>query len=410
MKTADVHVPFGGAGDKQACLRVRRWLKLSMVIPAFPFLLACGEGGAGTEAQAPDEHEGESALGGSGTEVHLDAHALSLSDIELGHATEETAGGLSVTGTITFDQDRVSRVGAKAQGRILNLPAKVGSRVKEGEILAHLESPEVGAIRAEAHEAEALVEISRENHARETRLEAQGISSRRELLEAEAELRRAEAKFQSATERLRVLGADVHGDGGHFDVLSPFAGVVVERAAGRGEVVGTEDDLFTVADLRSLWIELDVYERDLHRATLEQSVGITTEAWPDRIFEGQIVYVADILDTERRTVRARVEVENHDGALKPGMFATATIQSENGHSVVAVPRDAVQTLEGEEVVWVPGEEEGEFFTVLVLLGEELPGDRVEIASGIEPGEVLVIGGAFTLKAELAKGEFGGHAH
>jgi cobalt-zinc-cadmium efflux system membrane fusion protein len=335
---------------------------------------------------------------------------MSLSDIMLGQATEVPAGGLSVTGTITYDQDRVSRIGPKAQGRIVELPAQVGARVQEGEILAHLESPEVGAIRAESQEAEALVEIARENHARETRLEAQGITSRRELLEAEAELRRSEAKLQSTKERLRVLGADVHGDGGHFDILSPFAGVVVERAAGRGEVVAPEDVLFTVADLRALWIELDIYERDLHRAVLGQPVEITTEAWPDRTFEGQIVYVADILDTQRRTVRARVEVENRDGALKPGMFATATIQSGNGRLVIAVPRDAVQTLGGEEIVWVPGEEEGEFFAFPVLLGEELPGNRVAIASGFDLGTELVVQGAFTLKAELAKGAFGGHAH
>jgi cobalt-zinc-cadmium efflux system membrane fusion protein len=155
---------------------------------------------------------------------------------------------------------------------------------------------------------------------------------------------------------------------------------------------------------------LDIYERDLHKVMQGQPVEITTDAWPDRVFEGEIVYVADILDTVRRTVRARVEVENGDRALKPGMFATAIINSESGRPAVAVPRDAVQTVDDQEVVWIPTDEEGAFVAIPVLLGEELPGNSVEILAGLEAGAEIVVEGAFTLKAELAKGEFGGHGH
>lgn len=396
------HVNAGPATQVASRLRAALWLL------AFTLLVACG-GNSDADHLATDEpSEAEERAGRP--EVHLDAEQLALADVELGRAQEMAAGGLSATGTITYDQDRVSRIGPKAQGRVADLPVQLGSRVGRGDVLAHLESPEVGAIRAELREAEALVAIARENHAREGRLEAEGISSRRELLEAEAELRRAEASLQSAAERLRVLGADGHGEGGHFDIVSPFTGAVVERSVGQGEVVGPEDILFTVADLSSLWIELDIYERDLHRVTEGQSVQVITEAWPDRVFQGEIVYVADILDTERRAVRARVEMENPDRALKPGMFATATILSGEEKPVVAVPRDAVQTVEGEAVVWVPGEEEGAFIAQPVLLGEELPGNRIEIRSGLDAGAELVVRGAFTLKAELGRGEFGGHGH
>ena len=184
----------------------------------------------------------------------------------------------------------------------------------------------------------------------------------------------------------------------------------MERHAGRGEVVGPSDQLFTVADLSRLWIELDVYERNLGRVSSGQPVEVTTTAWPGRVFPGRIVYVGDILDLERRTVRARVELENPDGALKPGMFATALIQISSEVPVVAVPRDAVQTVEGMQVVWVPGVEVGEFVARPVELGDELPDDMVEIVSGLDVGEAVVLEGAFTLKSELAKGEFGGHGH
>jgi RND family efflux transporter MFP subunit len=159
---------------------------------------------------------------------------------------------------------------------------------------------------------------------------------------------------------LRLLGAAAHGEGGHFDVVAPYDGVVVERHGARGEVVGPADQLFTVADLTRLWIELDVFEWDLAAVAEGQSVEVTTAAWPGRTFPARIVYVGDILDPASRTVRARVELENADGALKPGMFATAFVATAAGSTTVAVPRDAVQNVEGSDVVWRPGDEPGGF--------------------------------------------------
>ena len=343
-------------------------------------------------------------------EVHLDEDALALSDIRMGTASSVSRGGLRVTGTITYDQDLVSHVGPKTDGRVTELSAELGSRVAGGDVLAHLESPEVGATRAELVESRALLAIAQETFDRETRLEAQGISSRRDVLDAEATLRAVEARLRSAEERLRLYGATSHGDGGHFDLVAPYDGIVVERHAGRGEVVGPTDQLFTIADLSTLWIELDIFERDIGSIAEGQRVELTTAAWPGRVFPAVIVYVADILDVESRTVHARVEVENADGALKPGMFATAFVHAAEDETVVAVPREAVQNVEGDDVVWIPGDEPGAFLASPILLGEELPGGMVVIEAGLEAGDVVVVAGAFTLKAELVKGEFGGHSH
>ena len=381
----------------------RRWHGwLSLALAA-----AIGACGSAEETAEPAEETHET---GGLPEVHLDADALALSDVSLGVVDSVSAGGLRVTGAITYDQNRMSHVGPKTEGRVTELRVEVGSRVSEGQVLAHLESPEVGNTRAELAEAEALLEIARENFERETRLEAQGISSRREVLDAEAQLRTMEARRRSAEERLRLLGAVSHGEGGHFDVVAPYDGVVVERHGSRGEVVGPADQLFTIADLARLWIELDVFERDLASVSEGQAVELTTAAWPGRTFPARIGYVADILDVRTRTVRARVEIDNTDGALRPGMFATAVIQTAGGETVLAVPRDAVQNVESTDAVWVPGEEAGAFLAAPVQLGRELPGAMVEIVSGLAAGDSLVVSGAFTLKAELARGEFGGHGH
>jgi cobalt-zinc-cadmium efflux system membrane fusion protein len=375
------------------------------------FASGCGRDESETAAAEPaDQHEeGEEHAAGEVEAVTLDSLAFSMADIVVGTADPVESSRLPVTGTITYDQNRVSHIGPRTEGRIVALRVDLGSPVRPGQVLAVLESPEVGATRADLHEAEAILRIQTENYEREKRLEAQGISSRKELLEAEAELRRAEAATVSAGERLRTLGAG-QGEGGEFTITAPFAGVVVEKHATLGEVAASSDQLFTVADLSRLWIELDIFERDLRRVATGQPVLVRTAAYPGRAYSGRIVYVADVLDPERRTVRARVEVENPDRSLKPGMFATAEIEVGRGEPVVVVPREAVQEVESRQVVWVPGDAPGEFRTQPVEVGEALEDGRVRILAGLAAGDRVVIAGAFTLKAELSKGEFGGHGH
>ena len=361
---------------------------------------------------APEESaRGEDHDEAEGTVVLLDTAALRMADIRLGAAEGVASSALPVTGTITYDANRVSHVGPKTEGRIVRLSAELGSRVRGGQALAIMESADIGTTRVGLHETRELVNIARENYERERRLEAQGISSRKEMLDARAELRRAEAALQGATERLRILGAG-QGRGGQFAVTAPFGGVVVETHASLGEVAGPSDQLFTIADLSRLWIELDIFERDLARVAEGQPATVTTAAYPNRVFPGKIVYVGDILDPEKRTVRARVEVPNEGGLLKPGMFARAEIETATGTGtrVPVVPRGAVQEVEGRTVVWVPGARPGEFHIRPVQVGAAVDSVRVMILSGLEPGERVVIAGAFTLKSELSKGEFGGHGH
>lgn len=372
---------------------------------------ACG--GGGDAEKAGEEHaegEGEHKEGAADVVV-LDSAATAAAEIRVGAAETVRTSGLAVTGAITYDANRVSHIGPRTAGRVVALQADVGQRVGGGQTLAVLESPEVGQLRAEEREAAALLRIAEENYARERRLEEQGISSRKEVLQFEAELRRAQAAVQSARERLRALGAGGGGGGSRFTLGAPFPGVVVARDASLGEMATPDDQLFTVANLSHVWIELDVFERDLSRVSVGQGVDVSTAAWPGRTFPGRIVYLGAVLDSAKRTVKARVEIPNPDGALKPGMFANARIQvGGEGPPTVVVPQDAVQEVEGRRAVFVPGDRPGEFRAQPVEVGETLEGGRVAIRSGLAPGARLVVSGAFALRSELAKGEFGEHGH
>lgn len=338
--------------------------------------------------------------------VVLDTTAVRLGGIRVGIAEPVMTTALPVTGTITYDANRVSHVGARIDGRVLASSVDLGRRVARGQILVELESAEVGRIRAEAQRASSLLRIATENYNRERRLEQQGISSRKELLEAEADVRRGEAELRSARTQLSVLGAG-HGTGGHFDVAAPFAGVVVERNVSLGQMATASDTLFTLADLSRVWIELDVFERDLSRVSVGQAVSVSTDAFPSRTFPGRIVYVGDVVDPVKRTVRARVEIPNPSGALRPGMFARASIRVGGGGVIAAsVPQAAVQHVEGKTVVFVPGGKPGEFRAIPVQLGESIPGGRVVLTAGLAAGARVVVEGAFTLRSEMEKGEIG----
>ena len=368
---------------------------------------ACGddeEGGAVEEEHAEGEEEEHVEV------VVLDSVGLAAAGIQLAVVDSVTVDRLPVTGTITFDQNRVSHIGPRTEGRVMALRADLGTQVRTGQVLAVMESPEVGALRADLHEAESLVRIARENYDRERRLEAQGISSRRELLEAEAELRREEASLLRAAERLQSLGAG-QGEGGQFAVPAPFSGVVVEKHASLGEVVTPADQLFTVADLSRVWLELSVYERDLRRISTGQSVEVTTAAFPSRAFSGRIVYVGDIVDPDTRTVRARVELPNPDGSLRPGMFATAFIElGGTGISAALVPLDAIQELEGRKVVFVPTSNRGEFRAIDIIISDQTHEAGILVLSGVAPGDEVVTSGAFLLRSELAASEIGDDDH
>lgn len=396
--------------DMKQIWRSLRLLLLAALLAAGA--AACGGDAGGEEKAKEGEEHAEGEEGAEADAVHLDSAALAVAAIQVAPVQSVASRGLQVTGTIAYDPNRVSHIGPRTDGRITSLRANIGERVGAGQVLATLESAQVGQIRAEEHEASSLVRIAAENHAREQRLEQQGISSRKELLDAEADLRRAQASLQSARERLRAMGAGP-GTGGSFVMTAPFAGVVVARDASLGEMATPADQLFTVANLSRVWIELDVFERDLGRVSVGQPVQVTVAAYPGQTFPGRIVYIGDVLDPQKRTVPARVEIPNETGALKPGMFANARVDvgaAGGGPAVVVVPQDAVQELEGRKVVFVPGAERGEFRAVAVEVGETLDGNRVVISSGLEPGSTIVVAGAFTLRSELAKGEIGEHGH
>lgn len=378
-----------------------------------------GEAGAGRDAGEAEGGEEGHAEG----EEHADDEARRV------HLTPEQAGRLGVRvdtlesgsassvlrrpATVTFDLDRVARVGPRIPSKVVRVLRDLGDRVGAGEPLALMSSVELGKAKAAFLTARARLETRRADHERERTLFADSVSSEADLLEAKARFEEARAERDAARAALRLYGLSsaeidrVEAEGeeplSHFRLASPVAGVVQRRDVAPGQSVGPGETPIHVASLDSLWIMVDAFERDVPLLAPGQPVRLTVRSLPGREFEGRTDWVSYELDPETRTLDVRAVVANADGALRAGMFGTAAIQPEGELRYAMVPVDAVQRIDGEDVVFVPGGEAGSFRSRPVRLGEEA-GGRVEILSGLAPGDSAVVAGAFELMSALTASE------
>ncbi|MCP3099441.1 efflux RND transporter periplasmic adaptor subunit [Myxococcus sp. K15C18031901] len=385
-----------------------------------------------TKAPATDEPHGEGAgaHGGADDQDHeelitLTPEAARAARLELGQAQlKPLASGLSVPARLTFTQDGVSKVASRVPGRLDSIAVVLGQKVKKGQVLGHLDSPELGQARADYLSAATKARVAEANYRREQELLAKGITSEREMREAESAFVTAQAERNAADGRLHALGlsdgeiatlrANEHYSS-RFPAVSPMNGTVVESQGTVGQAVEATTSLFTVADLSRLWALLDLPESQLARIRAGQDVVLTVQALPGKRFGGEVGYIGDIVDEKTRTIPVRVVVANDDGALKPGMFAqaeiatTAATTDAGSSGRVVVPREAVQQVGEEQVVFVPVAAY-QFRPVEVRTGAS-SATEVELLSGLEPGAHFVTQGAFILKSELSKESMGeGHSH
>lgn len=373
----------------------------SVVVLALYFVMRSGT--------ARTKHDIEAATIGQAPDsvITLDSVAERLAGIERVTVGSSTTSALVANGTITFDANRVSVASSRVDGHIVAVRADLGQQVPAGGLLAILESPEVGQTRGELERARASVDIARRNYEREDRLFRQQISPQKEMLEAENAYRSAQAEYRSAASRLRAIGA-TDGRGAAFNLRSAIAGTVVERNASPGATVGPANNLFTVADLRNVWITVDVYEADLARVRQGAVATVTPTALAGETFPGRVTYAGGIVDTASRTFKVRVDVANPGFRLRPGMFAQVRLETipDASASAITVPDAAVQELDGRQVVFVARARPGQYVARAVTPGPRTGDGRLVIREGLQPGEQIVVKGAFQLKAELTKASFG----
>lgn len=379
-------------------------------------LVACGRNAPETNpateksVAAPEKNAtGEKATSTEEPEagqIHLTDAEIKAAGIRTDETTEaEVHERIAVTATIQANQDRLAHVAPRVPGRIVSIAAKLGDRVKAGQALASLDSIELGEAHSTYLQADSQHRLAQADFERAEKLFADQIVPQKDYLRSRAEHEKARANLRAASDKLRLMGVTPVHAGSVFPINAPFAGTVIEKKAVLGELAQPDKALFTVADLSVVWIEASLFEKDLGKVKTGATVGVTVAAYPDEVFKGRLTYISNVMDKESRTIKARVEVANADGRLKPDMFANAAIDTTSAGKALTVPTGAVLLLEGKKALFV--REKDGFEKREVELGENL-GGRFVIKSGIEEGEAIVVEGAYALKARLLKSKIGDH--
>jgi cobalt-zinc-cadmium efflux system membrane fusion protein len=347
-------------------------------------------------------------------------------------APQSIAGVIPATGKILVPEDRVAVIGPVNQGRIVRLYAGQGTRVRKGQKLADLESADID--QAEADYLKALadyenalrssaaeVKLAQESYDRNKLLYEQRVTAGKNLQSAEHDLEVAKAARESsvngtkaaltaARRKLLLLGLnDATIDAlakktdlaATFSLNSPIDGIVVERNATVGASVGTDANLFKIIDLSRVWIDADVFEKDLPRVRPGQEVKLTVTAFPQSTFSGKVILINSVLDPETRTVKVRTEVANPDGRLKPDMFANVQIVTDVNRAAISIPQSAVLNDEGKTIVFVA---EGNGYKKRQVQAGIQNNDRVEIVDGLTAGDKVVVKGNYLLLEQSRPGQ------
>jgi RND family efflux transporter MFP subunit len=331
---------------------------------------------------------------------------IAVATVDTGSATSS----LRLPGVVEPNAYRQVVVTPAVGGRITRVLVELGERVRRGQTMAQVFSPELAEAHTRYTSARAELEVHERELGRTEKLVEIGAASRQELERIHAEHTARTADVGSTRSRLELLGvpaATLDAAPGNdvragADVPAPIEGVVTERLANIGLNVDPASKLFTIVDLTTVWVVADLYEKDFSRVRVGSPATVTTTAYPDLVIQGRVNYIDPQLSAETRTAKLRVEVRNVGNQLRLGMYADVQVAGIGGAAVPTIPRSAVQTVGDRRVVYlVDPSKPGTFTEREVRLGPAI-GDRIEALSGVQAGDAVATEGSFFVRAELER--------
>lgn len=295
---------------------------------------------------------------------------------------------LSVTGSVFPDVSSEVPVISLANGRVVDIKARLDDNVKKGQLLFSVQSPDISNAFNAYLKAVNDEQLANTAYIRADDLYKHGAISQAILEQADDAEKNAKADLSAADEQLKIFGVNKDHPSPIVNVYAPISGVVVAQnitnAAAAGVSLSGSATAFTIADLSHVWILCDVYENDLPKVSLGQQAQIKLAAYPDKMLTGRISDIGPVMDPTIRSAKVRIEVAN-PGMLKLGMFVTAILESRTSTSHTVVPATAILHLHDREWVFVPAGGK-QFKRVEVKGGDMLPGGQQEILPNSTPGQ------------------------
>lgn len=324
---------------------------------------------------------------------------IAVEDVQQVPVAEE----FSAVGDVSFDENNVVRVFPIVSGTVEKVGVSLGDYVQRGQLLAVLLSTDISAFQRDYNVAKANLEVEEKNMVRSQELYKSGMVSEKDFSEAKKDFANAKSEFEEKKQILELYGGSVDRLDATFRVVAPRSGFIVERNINEGTQIRTDlnTSIFTISDLKTVWIWANVHESDMAKVKEGDKVTVKTVAYPDKTFQGSIKKIGTMLDPESRVIRVRTELDNSAGLLKPEMFATVTITSQTAEKVVGVPAKAL-VLENNSFYVMKETAPSTFEKIQVKVGRKF-NDMTEITSGLQPGDRIVVEGSlFVLTASNQK--------
>jgi cobalt-zinc-cadmium efflux system membrane fusion protein len=333
-------------------------------------------------------------------EVVFAANSPQLANLKIEPVIEITASTTSpLNGKITFDENYTSRISSPILGRALSIKAQIGDKVKAGQVLMTIDSPELGSALADARKAYADLQLKNKAFERNSLLLEGGVIARKDLETSQSDLAQAVAEEQRANARLKNLGAQRNADES-FMLRAPIAGVVVDRQVNPSSEVRPDAPapLFIITNPEHLWASIDLPERDLAKVVPGQKLAIQVDAYPDEIFSGNIDSIGVMVDPATRRINVRCTVQSR-GKLKPEMYAQISPLNTQNIKVIRLANTALITEGLYSYVFV--EVSPNHFKKRRVSLNSQEREFATVKTGLSVGERVITSGAFLLNSELA---------
>ena len=401
-------------------------LAVTAIVILVWLFLRSGSGSAGRPVPTPRNIGAEPSASTSPTSeptISIDAEAAKRAGIKTEAVGEavlvgRAAPGQMTTGVVQANAYRTTPVVSLVGGILRRVSVELGQNVSQGQTVAVVFSDELAMAQSRYLNALADLDEHHKHHARTIRLVEIGAASREELEQATTKLRTAESEVASQRQRLMLLGlsekriaqlktpAQVSSE---VSLPAPVSGNVISRTVNPGEVIQPDKEILRIADLSSVWVMGQVYEKDLGKVVVGSGAGIASDAYPGRIFRGRVSYVDPTLDPATRTAQPRIELANPGQVLKIGMYVNVAFAALGGAESTGpvIPKSAVQNINDQQVVFVETKTPNTYAMRPVKLGPEING-QYPVLEGLAVGERIVSDGSFLLRAEWLKTGTGGH--
>lgn len=296
---------------------------------------------------------------------------------------------IHLSGEVGYDDNKVVKVFPRSGGQVTQCTVSLGDKVEAGQVLAVIKSADIAGNYADMSEADADVAIAKRELDNQQSLYKSGIASEKDFQEAQNNYDKALAEKRKIESLISINGGGKTSAGGTYTLTAPISGYIVEKNINAGNFIRNDagDNLFTISNLKDVWVLANVFETDIPRIENGLNVKISTLAYPDKIYDGTIDKSSEVLDPVNKVMKVRVRLQNPGMELKPGMFANVTVTHELDSSAVCIPTDATIDDNGKKFVIVYKSNCDLKAAPINIL--EVTGKKTFILSGVQPGDKLI---------------------